>query len=100
LKKLTGSVRFRFYKPEIKKTKIKTKKTGKKPSQTEKTEPNQFEPVFVLKNRTEPKPVGLNQFRLFFFLISVWLLFFDKNRTEPKMITPSPLSLAFKSLKD
>jgi hypothetical protein len=25
----------------------------KKPSQTEKTEPNRFEPVFVLKNRTD-----------------------------------------------
>jgi hypothetical protein len=97
LKKLTGSVRFRFYKPEIKKTKIKTKKNRKK---TEPNRKNRAKPVFVLKNRTEPKPVGLNQFRLFFFLISVWLLFFDKNRTEPKMITPSPLSLAFKSLKD
>jgi hypothetical protein len=38
LKKPTGSVW--FYKP----------KTEPKP---EKTEPNQFEPVFVLKNRTE-----------------------------------------------
>jgi hypothetical protein len=36
LKKLTGSVQFWFYKPE-----------------TKKTEPNRFEPVFVLKNRTE-----------------------------------------------
>jgi len=50
LKKLTGSVRFWFYKPEIEKTepnRTQTKKnqkkprqTGQKPSQTEQTEPN------------------------------------------------------------
>jgi len=106
------SVRFRFYKKKPKKpnrTELNRnrQKTGKKnwvkPSQTEKTEPNQknraktgktepnrFEPVFSQKNRTEP-----NQNR------SVWLgfgffskknfglvTFFDKNQTEPKMITP------------
>jgi hypothetical protein len=32
---------------------LNKKKRGKKPSQTEKTESNQFEPVFVLKNQTE-----------------------------------------------
>jgi hypothetical protein len=31
------------------------------------------------KNRTEPKPVGLNRFG---FFKSVWLLFFNKNQTE------------------
>ena len=53
LKKPTYSVRFRFYKPETEKTepnpnRIRAK--PKKPSQTRKTEPNRFEPVFVLKN--------------------------------------------------
>jgi hypothetical protein len=68
LKKPTGSVRFRFYKSETLKN-----RTEPKPSQTEKTEPNrkkpsqnQFEPVFIQKNWTEPKPVGLNRFRFFF----------------------------------
>jgi hypothetical protein len=81
LKKPTGSVRFRFFKPRTKKTKPNRTRTEtnreknepnrknrakpKKPSQTKKTEPNRFEPVFVLKNRTEPKSVGLNRFRFF-----------------------------------
>jgi hypothetical protein len=43
----------------------KPSQTGKKPSQTEKIEPKRFELVFVLKNRTEPKPVGLTWFRFF-----------------------------------
>jgi len=65
-------------------------KTGKK-KPWKKTEPNQFEPVFVLKNRTELKPVGWNWFRFFLKKNSVWLFFFlYKNRTEPKMITPGP----------
>jgi hypothetical protein len=87
LKKLTGLVR--FYKPEIEKT--EPNPNQKKPSQTEKTEPNRFEPIFVLKNRTKLKLVGLNRFWFFFFffLIWVWLLFFYKNRTELKMITPT-----------
>jgi len=70
LKKLTGSVRFRFYKPETEKTKpnpnrkkpsrarknrVKPKKTEqnrktqKNRAKLEKTEPNRFELVFVLK---------------------------------------------------
>ena len=65
LKKLAGSVRFQFYKPKIKKT--EPKRTEPKPKKTEpnrqKTEPNRFEQVFVLKNRTEPKPVGLDRFQ-------------------------------------
>jgi hypothetical protein len=51
LKKPTSLVR--FYKSETEKlnrAEPKQKKPGKKPSQTES---NQFEPVFVLKNRTE-----------------------------------------------
>jgi hypothetical protein len=75
LKKLTGSVRFRFYKPKTEKTEPKPSQTGlnlkPKPNQTkpkpkkirknwaksdknrskpEKTKPNWFESVFVLKN--------------------------------------------------
>ena len=57
LKKPTGSVR--FYKPETEKTElnpnrkktrknwVKLEKTEPKPSKTEKTEPNRFEPVSV-----------------------------------------------------
>jgi hypothetical protein len=87
LKKPTGSVRFRFFKPGTEKTELnrtepkpeKTEPKPKKPSQTGKNEPNRFEPVFVLKNRTEPKPVGLNRFRFGFGFfkkkISVWLFF-------------------------
>jgi hypothetical protein len=63
-KKLAGSVRFRFYKQKT----VKKRAKPEKPSQTRKTEPNRFEPVFALKksNRTEPKPVGLTRFRFFF----------------------------------
>jgi len=43
----------------------KPSQIGKTESKPEKTEPNRFELVFVLKNRTEPKPVGLNRFRFF-----------------------------------
>jgi hypothetical protein len=68
--KPTGSVRFRFYKPE-------TEKTEPKP---EKTEPNQFEPVFVQK--TEPNPVGLNRFR-FFKKKKIGLVTFFLIKTEP-----------------
>jgi hypothetical protein len=62
----------RFYKQKTKKTEPKQKKknrakTGKNRAKTGKTEPNRFEPVFSLKNQTEPKPVGLTRFRFFFF---------------------------------
>jgi hypothetical protein len=106
LKKPTGSVRFRFFKPGTGKTELnrtepeknrakpkKPSQTEPKPSQTGKTEPNRFEPVFSLKNRTEPKPVGLNRFRFgfgFFFKKKNFGLvtFFDKNRTEPNREHP------------
>jgi len=77
LKKPTGSIRFWFYKPETEKTEPNRtqteKKNRKKLSQTEKTERNRFEPVFVLKTRTET-----DWFEPFRFLKkkSVWLLFF------------------------
>jgi len=44
----------------------KLKKTRKKPRQTEKTKSNRFEPVFIIKNQTKPKPVNLNQIRFFY----------------------------------
>jgi hypothetical protein len=80
-KKPIGLVRFRFYKPETKKSepnRIQTEQNRKKPSQ------NRAKPVWTgffpkKLNRTEPKPVSLNQFRV--FLKSIWLLFFIK--TEP-----------------
>jgi len=50
---------------QIKKPEKKPSQTGKT-EQTKKTEPNRFEPVFVIKNRTEPKPVDLNRFRFGF----------------------------------
>jgi len=105
LKKLTGSVRFRFFKPGTGKTEPNQKKPEKnrakpekpsqnrvkpkKPSQTEpkpsQTEPNRFEPVFSLKSRTEPKPVGLNRFRFgfgFFYKKKIQFGFFF-IKTEP-----------------
>ena len=45
-----------------------------------------------LKSRTEPKPVGLTQFRFdfgFFLKKTGLVVFIGKNRTEPKMITPT-----------
>jgi hypothetical protein len=84
LKKPANSVQFHFYKP-------KTEKTKPNPNRKKTEQKNRAKPVFVLKNQTEPKPVGLNRFwfgfSFFFKKISVWLLFFYKKRTEPKMIT-------------
>jgi hypothetical protein len=85
LKKPTGSVWFRFYKPETEKTEPNPNK--KKPIQTKKTKPNRKKPSqtglnrFLSKksNRTETgrfEPVSV------FFLNSIWLFFFNKNRTE------------------
>jgi len=109
LKKPAGSVRFRFYKQKIKKTEPNRtetdKKPEKKPSQTEKTEPNQKQPsqnrkkpsqnrkkpsqnrakpVFALKkpNRTETgqfDPISV-RFRYFFQKKKFDLItFFNKN---------------------
>jgi hypothetical protein len=52
----------------------------KKQIKPEKTEPNWFEPVFILKNRTKLKPVGLNRFwfGLFFKKINL-IIYFYKN---------------------
>jgi hypothetical protein len=76
--------------PEPKKTEPNRKYRAKpeKPSQTrKKPSQNLFEPVFVLKNRTEPKPVGLIRFRFFLNNFGLVTFFIYKNRTEPKMIT-------------
>jgi hypothetical protein len=66
LKKPAGPVRFWFYKQKTEKTEPNPNR--KKPEKNEKTKPNRLEPVFVLKNRTELKPVGLNRFQFGFFL--------------------------------
>jgi len=100
LKKLTASVRFRFYKPETEKTEPNPyKKTRKKPSQTKKTESNQFEPVSVLKNQTEPNRNRSVWTGFSFFILknSVWLFFLNKNRTEPnRKWSPLILSMLWK----
>jgi hypothetical protein len=72
LKKPAGLVWFRFYKQKTKKiepnriqTEKNQKKTKPKPrklSQTGKTEPKRFEPVFVLKNRNEPNRTETGRF--------------------------------------
>jgi len=76
--KKTELIRFRFYKPEIKKNKKKSSQTGKNRANQKKIEPSQFEPVFILKNRTEPKPVGLNRFHFFLKQFNL-IIFFNKN---------------------
>jgi hypothetical protein len=57
-----------------------------KPSQTEKTKSNRFEPVFVLKKPNQNRSVwtsfGFGFFKKKFSLI----IFFNKNQTEPKII--------------
>jgi len=78
----------RFYKLEKKKTepnpnRKKSEKNRAKPRKTKPNRKNQVKPVFILKNRTESKPVGLNRFR-FFFLNSVWLLFYIKTELNRK----------------
>ena len=89
---MIGSVRFynpeteetesnpNWKKPEKKSSQIgKNKPNREKLSQTKNIEQNRVEPVFVLKNQTEPKPVGLNRFWFFLKKFSIWLLFFYKN---------------------
>jgi len=83
-------VRFRFFKPGTEKTELNpNRKNRAKPEKNRaKPEPNRFEPVFVLKNRTETgrfEPVSV-RFRFFKKKIQFGY-FFDKNRTEPKMNT-------------
>ena len=88
LKKPIGSIRFQFYKHKTKKTELNPnkKKLEKKPRQTGK---NRAKLVFVLKNRTESKPAGLNRFR-FFFLIRFDYFFLIKTESNRKW---SPLVL-------
>jgi len=96
LKKPTGLVRFRFYKPETEKTEPNRPnwKNRANPSQTRKNRAKLVWTSFCSKktNRTEPKPVGLNRFRFgfgFFKKKSVWLLFFIKTKPNWKW---SPLN--------
>jgi len=51
-----------------------------------KIKPNRFEPVFVLKNQSKPKPVSLNRFWFGseFFFNSVWLFFLIKIKPNKK----------------
>jgi hypothetical protein len=69
LGRVLGVIRTTLFEPVFILNRAKPSQTGKKPSQNkakpEKTEPNQFEPVFILKNQTESKLVGLNWFRFF-----------------------------------
>jgi len=70
-------------------------KTGK-PSQTRKTEPNRFEPVFVLKNRTEPNRnrsvwPGFGSVSVFFSKKKFWFGYFFLIKTEPnRKLSPLP----------
>jgi hypothetical protein len=63
--------------------------TGKKPeSNQKKIEPNRFEPVFVLKNRTETgrfEPVSVFKKKIGLVIFFLW----KPNQTELKMITPT-----------
>jgi hypothetical protein len=86
LKKPTGLVRFRFYKPKTVKTKLNRTQTRKTRAKPEKTESNRFELVFVLKNQTETgrfEPVSV-------FLKKIGLIiFFIKTKSNKKIITPN-----------
>jgi hypothetical protein len=63
--------------PKLKTNRVKLEKTDQKSSQTEKTESNQFELVFVLKNQIKTKPVSLNRFRFSFgFFLNCGLVTF------------------------
>jgi hypothetical protein len=83
LKKPTGSVRFRFYKPE-------TKKTGPNPNRKKNQKKNRAKPKkssqtgFCPKkpNRTELKPIGLNWFWFFKkkFSLIIFLIKTESNR--------------------
>ena len=84
LNKQIGSVRFDFGFIRLKLKKLnRIEPKQKKP---EKTEPNRFEPVFVQKNWTELKSVGLNRFRfepISVFLKFFWFGYFFLIKTEP-----------------
>jgi hypothetical protein len=66
----------------------KTEQNWKKPSQTKKTSQTGLNRFFPQK--TEPNPVGLSRFLVFFkFRFGYFFLIKAKsNRTELKMITP------------
>jgi len=90
LKKLTGSVRFRFYKPKTEKTEPNRTQTKKKPEKNQsQTWKNWAKPVWTDFCPKKPNRTETGRFELVSVFFSVWLLFFDKNRTELKMISPS-----------
>jgi hypothetical protein len=72
----------------------KTEKSRKprkprKPIQTEKTEPNRFEPVLVLKNKPNRTKTGRFdpvsvRFRFFLKKNLIWLFFFIKTKPNKK----------------
>jgi hypothetical protein len=67
LKKPAGSIRFQFYKQKTEKpNRTETEKNRAKPEKPSQNRENRAKPVFALKNRTEPKPVGLTGFRFGF----------------------------------
>jgi hypothetical protein len=104
LKKPTGSVRFRFYKPETKKTepnrnRKKTEPNRKNRAQTEPNRKNRAKPIFVLKNQTEPKPVGLNRFRFFLKKNNFSLVFFFIKTKLNRKWTPLIISSHSKLIK-
>jgi hypothetical protein len=76
-------------KPEKKQPKPNWTQTGKKPeSNQKKIEPNRFEPVFVLKNRTETgrfEPVSVFLKKIGLVIFFLW----KPNQTVLKMITPT-----------
>jgi hypothetical protein len=65
----------------------KTEPNKKNRAKTEKPEPNWFEPVFVLKNRTE---IGRFELVSVFLFKKFWFgyFFLNKNRIKLKIITP------------
>jgi len=99
LKKSTGSVR--FYKPETKKTEPNLNRAKpKNRAKPEKTEPNRFEPVFVLKNKPNQNRLVWTGFGVFKKKIQFGYFFFNKNRTEPKMITPMSIFFDLKNKEE
>jgi hypothetical protein len=95
LKKLAGLVRFQFYKQKTEKTEPNRnrQKTGKKPSQTgktepkpektEKTEPNRSEPVFSLKKPNRTETGRFDPVSVFFFKKKNRFGYFFLIKTEP-----------------
>jgi hypothetical protein len=74
-----GFISLKPKKPNRTQIEKKTEPNWKKPSQTG---TGRFELVFVLKNRTEPKSIGLSRF--WFFLKKINLVILKKIKLNPK----------------